>query len=167
MFKNHFKTAIRNFSKNKLIAVINLLGLSIGISAAIIVFLIVQYDYSFDTYEPGRNNIYRIVQENQERKMARTPEPMARSLRNDFPGIETVAPIMQYDYWNNMVSVPQSNQRPIHIFHKQEQVTFVDENYFRIFPHQWLAGDTASLKQAYNVVLSSKQCTIIFSEYIS
>ena len=69
MFKNHFKTAIRNFSKNKLISVINLLGLSIGISAAIIVFLIIQYDYSFDTYEPGRNNIYRIVQENQKGKL--------------------------------------------------------------------------------------------------
>lgn len=164
MFKNHFKTAIRNFSKNKLITVINLLGLSIGISAAIIVFLIIQYDYSFDTYESGRNNIYRIVQENQQRKIPTTPEPMARSLRNDFSGIEAVAPIMQYYYWNNMVSVPQSNQRPIHIFHKQEGVAFVDENYFRIFPHQWLAGDTISLKQAYNVVLSQSSAQLYFPD---
>lgn len=162
MFKNFFKSAIRNFSKNKLTSAINLMGLSIGISAAIIVFLIIQYDYSFDTYEPGRNNIYRIVQENKERKLAISPEPLAESLRNDFSGIEAVAPINEYSYWNNMVIVPQNDQRTIHIFHKQEHVVFVDGNYFRIFPQQWLAGDTASLKQPYNVVLSESNAQLYF-----
>ena len=63
-----------------------------------------------------------------------------------------------------MVSIPQRNQQPIHIFHKQERVTFVDENYFRIFPHQWLAGDTTSLKQPYNVVLSQSNAQLYFPD---
>ncbi len=54
MFKNYFKTAIRKFTKNKVTTLINVLGLSIGISAALIIFMVVIYDFSFDKYEPGK-----------------------------------------------------------------------------------------------------------------
>ena len=52
MFKNYFKTALRTFSKNKATTAINLLGLSIGISAALIIFMVIQYDFNFDKYDP-------------------------------------------------------------------------------------------------------------------
>ena len=65
MFKNYFKTALRSFKKNKIATFINVLGLSIGISASLIIFMMVEYDYSFDKYEPDANRICRIVSEGQ------------------------------------------------------------------------------------------------------
>ncbi|MDE3213081.1 MAG: ABC transporter permease [Bacteroidota bacterium] len=162
MLKSYFKTAVRNFLKNKLVTIINLLGISIGISAAIIVFLIIQYDYSFDKYEPQRSQLYRVVQETQDWKIARAPEPMTQALRSNVPGIDRIAPIVQYFDWNNIVSVPEGKPRSVSIFHSQKQVAFVDENYFKVFPHQWLAGNSASLKQPYNVILSRSDAQLYF-----
>ena len=54
MLKNYFKTALRNFWRNKTFSTINVLGLSIGISAALVIFLIVYYEFSFDKFQPDK-----------------------------------------------------------------------------------------------------------------
>ena len=51
MIKNYFKIAFRNFQRNKIFSIINVFGLSIGISAALVIFLIVHYEFSFDKFE--------------------------------------------------------------------------------------------------------------------
>lgn len=48
MFKTYLTIAYRNFIRNKIFSLINVLGLSIGISASLVIFLIVHYDFSFD-----------------------------------------------------------------------------------------------------------------------
>ena len=55
MIRNYFKTALRNFWKNKATGFINLFGLSIGMTAAVFIFLWVQNEISFDNYQPDKN----------------------------------------------------------------------------------------------------------------
>ena len=52
MFKNYFKTAFRNFKRNKSYALINTLGLAVGIAACFLIFLVVQFESSFDNFHP-------------------------------------------------------------------------------------------------------------------
>ncbi len=54
---------------------INVLGFSIGISASLIIFMMVEYDFSFDKYEPNKERIYRIVTEG-EWKSQGVPSPL-------------------------------------------------------------------------------------------
>ncbi len=61
MYKNYFKTAFRNLWKNKTTGFINLFGLSIGMTAAVFIFLWVQNEMSHDNYHADKNNIYRIT----------------------------------------------------------------------------------------------------------
>ncbi|HEY5393220.1 MAG TPA: ABC transporter permease, partial [Hanamia sp.] len=61
MIKNYFKTAWRNIIRNKAFSIINVFGLSIGISAALVIFLIVHYEFSFDKFEKDQSQIYRVV----------------------------------------------------------------------------------------------------------
>ena len=61
MIRNFFITALRTLRRNKLFALINVLGLSIGISAALIIYLMVQYDFSFEQFRPDRDRTYRVV----------------------------------------------------------------------------------------------------------
>jgi putative ABC transport system permease protein len=60
---NHYvKSTLRSLLKNKVFTLINIIGLSIGTSAALVIYLIVQYDLNFDKFEPSRDHIYRQVQ---------------------------------------------------------------------------------------------------------
>ncbi len=61
MLRTYVVVAYRNFFRNKVFSLINVLGLSIGIASALVIFLIVHYDFSFDKFEKDSNRIYRVV----------------------------------------------------------------------------------------------------------
>ncbi|MGH2565948.1 MAG: ABC transporter permease, partial [Ginsengibacter sp.] len=61
MFRNYFKTAWRNLWKNKITSAINIIGLSVGMTASVLILLWVQNELSFDNYHPDENNIYRLT----------------------------------------------------------------------------------------------------------
>src|ERR1700753_4237025 len=60
MLKMYFKIAFRSFRLHKLFTLINIIGLSIGISAALVIYLIVHFDFTFDKFEQDNDRIYRI-----------------------------------------------------------------------------------------------------------
>ncbi len=162
MFKNYFKTAIRSFRKNKLTTFINVLSLSIGISAALIIFMMVDYDFSFDKYEPGKERIYRIVS-NGEWKNPGVPAPLHEAVQHVVTGIESAVPLFNYNDWNIKVSVPQGNNTADKIFKKQDKIVFTDGNYFSLFPHTFMAGNAkTSLQNPNNIVLSENRAKQYF-----
>ncbi|MES1249213.1 MAG: ABC transporter permease, partial [Chitinophaga rupis] len=163
MFRNYFKSAFRSFRKNKVITVINILGLSVGISAALIIYLIVQYDFSFDKFEPGRERIYRIVSEGPNWHNSGVPAPLHEAVQREIPGIEKMAPLFQFTDWNIKVTIPRGNDKTPPVFKKQENIVFTDGDYFSLFPHQWLAGSAAnSLKTPFQLVLSESRAKTYF-----
>ena len=163
MFKNYFLTALRSFKKNKVSTLINVFGLSIGISAALIIYFIIQYDFSFDKYEPDRDRIYRIVSEGEDWKNAGVPVPLHEAMQNNISGVECTTLLLQYNDDNLKVEIPKRNNNPAVIFRKQDNVVFADSNYFNVFPHQWLAGNKrSSLKNTYNLVLSESRARLYF-----
>jgi ABC-type antimicrobial peptide transport system permease subunit len=183
MFKNYFKTALRSFKKNKITTFINVLGLSIGISASLIIFMMVEYDYSFDKYEPKANRIYRIVSEGSDWKNQGAPIPIADAVQQKISGIQTTSLFIQYNDYNTKASVPQGNNKAPQIFKSQQQIFFADKNYFTIFPHEWIAGNAnSSLKNPYQLVLTESRAkqyfpnipssqligkTVVFSDTVS
>ena len=163
MFKNYFKTALRSFKKNKTATFINVLGLSIGISASLIIFMMVEYDYSFDKYEPDANRIYRIVSEGQGWKNSGIPIPMHEAVQQNVSGIQTTALFIQYNDYNTKVSVPKGNDKAPQIFKSQQKIVFADSNYFNIFPHQFIAGNAKScLSNPYQLVLTESRAQRYF-----
>jgi hypothetical protein len=63
MLKNYFKTAIRNLKRFKSYALINILGLAVGIAACLLIFVVLQFETGFDRFHHNRQNIYRVVSE--------------------------------------------------------------------------------------------------------
>ena len=61
MLRNFFVIALREFKRNKVFALINILGLAIGISAALVIYLIVQHELSYEKSWADGNRIYRVV----------------------------------------------------------------------------------------------------------
>ena len=163
MFKNHLLTAFRSFKKNKLTTLINVFGLSIGISAALIIYFIIQYDFSFDKYEPDKDRIYRLVTKGDGWNNSGVPVPLHQEVQRSVSGIEATSLMMQYNGDNPKISIPQSNHQASTVFRSQENLVFVDSNYFSLFPHQWLAGNKKnSLNNIYNLVMTESRARLYF-----
>ncbi len=166
MFKNYLITAFRNFSRNKVFAGINVLGLSIGISAALVIFLIVHYEFSYDAFEKDNTRIYRVVLDANfggvEGHSAAVPAPMSSAIVREVTGVETTVPVIQFQ-GDAKVSVTRQGMRQPVIFKKQPAIVFTNAQYFSLQPHQWIAGSAQSaLKNPFTVVLTQSKATQYF-----
>ncbi|HVS97274.1 MAG TPA: ABC transporter permease [Puia sp.] len=165
MFKNYFRVAIRNFRRNKAFSAINILGLAIGISASLIIYLLVHYDFTFDKFEPDGNRIYRITSSGSFQGNTwhsnSLCEPMAAAVEKDLAGFEVVAPFTTA--YPVRVTVPYPDAARPTVFKKQKDVVYADKRYFDLIKYTWLAGSSASsLQQPYQVVLTEKNARLYF-----
>jgi len=92
----HLKIFLRNVRRNFTYSGINIAGLSIGITASVLIFLWVHHERSFDRFYPDAGRIYRIINTNNEqegeyRTIAYMSLPFIRACENEIPEIETVA----------------------------------------------------------------------------
>jgi putative ABC transport system permease protein len=166
MIKNYFITALRNFKRNKLFSAINILGLAIGISAALVIFLLVSYDFSFEKFHKDGDRIYRVVTNfefsGEKYNNAGVPAPMGSAVNKEATGVEITC---AFHTWNDnvKVTIPSEVKNVPTVFKKQPQLVFADENYFRLISYEWLAGSPASaLQQPYQVVLTSANAALYF-----
>lgn len=164
MFKNYFKTALRNFWHNKIFSVINVLGLAIGISASLVIYLLVNYHFTFDKFEKDGNRIYRVVSNfefsGEVYRNSGVTSPLGPAVKKELTGLDAVVPFRTSD--EVKVSIPAPGKEPV-IFKHAKNIVFVDENYFNLLGYQWLAGSAkTSLQQPYEMVLSEKAAALYF-----
>lgn len=168
MIKNNLLVALRNFRKHKAITSINVLGLSIGISAALVIFLIIQYEYSFDKWVPERKNIYRIYTQMQGGSSPGLCVPGQNAITQGVPGIDIAAPVIISPFGNKYtVDVPDAKTGNLKRFTKNNELSFADGNYFKIFPRQWIAGNpNTALSQVGQVVLTLSEAEKYFPKNV-
>ena len=92
MFKNYFKTAWRNLMKNKVFSFINILGLTIGITVCMMIFLFIMNEFSVDNFHKHGDHIYRVMRgfesDGKISSVAYLSGPYAPALLNDFKGAD-------------------------------------------------------------------------------
>jgi len=166
MIKNYFTIALRNFRKNKFFSLINISGLAIGISAALVIYLLVQFEFSFDSFRKDSGGIYRVVTDiifpgDVKFKSSGVPMPMAKAVRTDLTGLETVTHFVTANETN--VTVPVAGSASPQEFKKQKDIIYADEFYFSLLEYDWLAGARqTALKDPFQVVLTEGRAKIYF-----
>jgi putative ABC transport system permease protein len=163
MIKNYFKIAFRGFWKHKLFTLINIIGLSIGISASVVIYLIVHYDFTFDKFHRDSDRIYRVVSnslyQGQKSYNRGVSGPLAPAIKTQVTEVELTARVFALF---PDVFIPGKNGVPTK-FKSQDRITFTDPEYFKIFDYVWLAGSAKTALNAPNqVVLNSSQAKIYF-----
>jgi len=164
MFKNCFIIALRNFWRNKTFSFINIAGLAIGISAALVIYLIVYYEFSFDRFEKDRQHIYRVVTNmhfpDQDFKNSGSPGPLVPAVRSELPGIEESTVFWTAD--KIKVTVP-SNSGTGKNFKRQPDIIYADDHYFKFLNYQWIAGSVNNaLDEPGKVVLTESRAKAYF-----
>lgn len=171
MLQNQFKIAWRNLWKHKTTAAINLLGLTLGISACLALGVIIHFELSFDRFHPDQERIYRVVGQAKfgpnptPAPMGFVPRAVPAALREEIKGLETVA---SFHNLESQVRVPRKGQAdkifPGRDMSKdQAQIIIAEQTYFDIFQYEWLAGDPeAALNEPFRVILTQPKAQFYF-----
>ncbi|MDQ3845797.1 MAG: ABC transporter permease, partial [Bacteroidota bacterium] len=168
MFRNYFKTAFRSLQRYKSYSIINILGLAIGIAVCLIIFLIVQFELSFDRFHTKKDRIYRVLTQFNDPTgvsySAGVPFPLPRALKNDFPQLEQVAAI----YGDNNAQIQVLNESG-GIEKKFKEVTgvfFTQPSFFEIFDFTWLSGSPiTALAEPNSAVLTKETADKYFGDW--
>src|SRR5205809_4840766 len=113
MLKNYLRIASRNVIKHKVYAAINVSGLAVGIAACILLFTVVKYELSYDTFQPDYKRIYHVASERHTAEGLSwgegVPFPAYDALRADFPNLVTGAMFQNYGSQVTVLSVADAN----------------------------------------------------------
>lgn len=153
MFKRFLLSTFRNFKKNKSYTLINILGLAIGITCSLLIFIVIQFELSFDTFHSNKDRIYRINIDSERPSgmsyMPATPYPIAKALTTEFPEVEKVA-LVRYD---NQGSFTIEGQ-PENAFQEENGVVVTNSNFFELFDIEWISGNKEVLSEPNTAVIS-------------
>src|SRR6185369_12593418 len=93
MIKNYFKTAWRNLFQNKFLSAIKILGLSIGLTVCMLIFLYTKDEITFDRFHANKETIYRVFEEmhlgrDVPQKMGITRAPLGEAFHDEIPEVK-------------------------------------------------------------------------------
>ena len=158
MFKNYFKTSFRSLIRNRNYTIINIAGLAFGIAVCMMIFIIIQFQTSFDNFHSKKDRIYRVLTEYHNGDAANTgkdvPIPMPEGLRTTFAQIEQVATV--WASHNDNLLIPDNNGKTIKTFKEDKGVFFTGPSFFKMFDYPLIAGSFESLKDPNNVLLTKE-----------
>ncbi len=168
MIKNYFKIAWRNIIRHKGYSAINISGLTVGIAACLLIFVVVQYELSFDAFQPGYKTTYRVTtQTNRDAGIGRTPgvsAPAVDALRLYFPQAKVAGLESSY---GSQVTVPSATKNPADDkkFIENIGVMFIEPQFFDIFASTWLSGQPSALKDPNMVVIDKSSAVKYFGDW--
>ena len=157
MLKNYFKTAIRNLSRNRTYTVINVLGLALGISAALVLFKYVIFEKSFDNYLSNYDSLYRFTKRVESPNLidleGGVPNPFAEAFNMDYPALGTAC--RTFYTGENQLSVKDATGNWTH-YEQKDGIAFADSTFFQLFSYDWKVGNPeTALNQPGSAVIST------------
>src|SRR5476651_154111 len=148
MLKNYLKIAWRNLYKRKAFSLIHILGLTIGITVCMMIFLYIMNEFSVDRFHKNGDHIYRVMRKFDDKKppVPYLSGPYAPALLNDFPSDITMAVRVRPD--NYLVSFDNKA-------FSERKVYVADSTFFSLFSYALIKGNAADvLKKPESIVLT-------------
>jgi ABC-type antimicrobial peptide transport system permease subunit len=138
--KKYFLTGLRNIRRRLGYALLNVLGLALGIGSCLVIFLIVRFELGYDAFNHKADRTYRI------NLHALDYNPcvsigVAPAMRNDFPELEQVTQIFHHSKALVQVGVER---------YSEKDFAYADEHLPQVFDYQWLEGDARTALEAPN-----------------
>jgi putative ABC transport system permease protein len=164
MLKNYFKVTFRSLTKNLSHTTINVLGLTLGIAGATLIYVIATYQMSFDNYHQNGDRVFRVVTQSKGStgysETTGVPVPLTEAVVNYFPEVERGTFV---SFGNSGLVTIDRDGKP-EFFPESAGVVFLDSNFYKIFDRAWLIGDRQSaFREANTVVLSERFAKKYFS----
>ena len=138
MIRHYLTIAYRNLWRNKLHSILNIFGLSIGITCFILIMLYVRYEIGFEKFNPNASRVYRIAVNgmlgNTEIHQTGTPPPLPAALYQEFPEVEAVTRLMKVSNYQ------ASYEKKVFT---EENLFIADSSFINIFGVHFTRGNPA------------------------
>ena len=152
MLRNYFKVAVRNILKYKFYSAINILGMTIGIAACLMIILYITDELSYDKFHTNADRIYQVGLHgkigDQDLMFANTCPPMGPALPLEIPEVESSMRIAPY--WGEPAIKYEEK-----VF-GESKVFYVDSNFFQFFSYRLLEGDPQSVLKEPNTLVMTQ-----------
>jgi putative ABC transport system permease protein len=160
MIKNYFTIAWRNLMRNRVFSLINILGLTIGITVCMMIFLFIMNEFSYDNFHRQGKNIYRVMRgfdENGSKKqVAWLSPPYATALLNDYPN--AIKRAVRVWPQNDLIVIGNKS-------FNEKKVYVTDADFFELFSFPLVRGNAATvLKEPGSVVITESTAKKYFGE---
>ncbi|UFH56968.1 permease prefix domain 2-containing transporter [Spirosoma sp. KNUC1025] len=171
MLRNYLKTSLRSLTKHKVSTLINVLGLTLGVTACLVIYLITSYELSYDTFHADSERIYRVIGESQYNKneekhpVGFVPNAVPSGMRNEISGLGTITALHNIE---SEVLIPNGTAKPTKFEGRRHgvdraEIVVVEPGYFNIFQYKWLAGSPkTALNEPFKLVLSERKARKYF-----
>jgi putative ABC transport system permease protein len=158
MFRNYLAAALRNLLRNRLYAAINVVGLAVGLTAAVLLLLFVRDEFSYDKWIPGYERIYKVsgtmATSKNTVRLDRAPYIAAALLKQDYAQVEDVARF-----------APDARSLRRNDVEFTETINWADPNLFSVLPLQAIAGNLATaLQEPDSLVLTRSTARKYFGD---
>jgi putative ABC transport system permease protein len=165
MLQNMFKIAWRNAIRQKQFTLLNILGLSIGVTACLLITLYVQDERSFDKFHEKGDRIFRVNQSmiwgDWNEQFGSTGPNLAVALREDIPEFEEVVRV--HDAGDDFVTYKPANGNTVSF--KEPNHFITEENFFQIFSFELIQGDPeTALKASSSLVVTQETAFKYFGD---
>ncbi|HNP18642.1 MAG TPA: ABC transporter permease [Fulvivirga sp.] len=161
MLKNYIKTTMRSLMRSKSNTIINILGLALGITSSLVLFLLLNHLKSFDKFHANYDNIYRIVTESDGQGGNRAytggvPTPLPDAIREDFSDLKEVLFISSV-YGDNLISTKNGTELKTFYEDDETRMAYTEQGYFTLFDFKLLTGNRQHLLDQPNKVVISER----------
>ena len=160
MFRNHLVTAVRNLSRRKGYAFINIFGLALGLTSCILIMLWVMQQISYDRFHERSDDIYRVATRlslgGSPRAGATTSPPMGPAILAETPEV------LQAVRFSSAQTAEVRFERKVF---NEDQIRYADSTFFSLFSFSIKIGETeGALSAPYTVVLTEETAERYFGD---
>lgn len=158
MIQNYFKTTLRNLMKNKSYFFVNVLGLTLGITCALLLFILLRFQYSTDTFHQDSERIFRVMNLVKNNKTgesysySQAPVALVHEIREVFPQVK--ATTIYHETWKSGIRVIDEKTGESKKY--QQAVTFTEPEFFEVFNFPFAQGEPRKALSEPNAVVISE-----------
>lgn len=159
MITNYFKIAFRNIIRYSTLSILNISGMAIGMACAILCFLWIQKEVTWDRFHKNADYLYRVIvnhrySNGELRQEIFTPIPMTAALKDEFPEI-----IRSSRYAKFELTLPKGDELIT------EEVSFVDKDFFKMFNIEFIRGDiNRAFSGPYDLIITEEMAQKYFAD---
>ena len=151
MIKNLLLIAIRNFRKDKWYSLINVLGLTIGVTFSLFLIFYIVDELGYDKHNEKADRIYRINSHIKEPERmndwASTQQPLGPTLKNEFPEVEE-----SVRFFSKERTLFKNGENNFY----ETKIYYTDSTIFNVFTHKFTEGTAANALNEPNTVVVTK-----------
>jgi putative ABC transport system permease protein len=160
MLLNYMLAFFRQASRNKVFTILNLLGLSVGMAAFMLLLQFVIYENSFDEFHQDSDQIYRVRYDayrngNRMFASAAAVPAVGPAMKNNFPEV------LEYSWAYPEAGVLTNDQN---LSYRERKIQIATPSFLKMFDWEMIAGDTSALSMPYTVVLTESTARKYYGE---